>query len=588
MMPLPPAATRRSSLPTPKSYAQFVEKTVDPQAEIDLILGRPRLLVFKEAPRRLQIGGDAKNEIADYVIITEKEISLLGKAVGNTVLNLWFTDPKDANKQVILSYLVRVFPDTEAVEQARDHLRELRQRFYKALEAEINRAFPDSLVCLSLVGSNLVVAGQAKDGAEAAHILEIVQANSPRARGAGGTATGAATLTRTATEFGLTGARSESVREPIPPEGTVPEPVGEPFGGPGRDATGLDLFAAADALRSAGAGRNDIGISVVSLLRVPGEQQVMLRVTVAEVDRAAARSIGVNFSIMNHSGMTVFANNTGNIASATGGGTGTGSGLASGIGSVANLPLVLDNGQITAAVNALRTLDFARTLAEPNLVTLNGQPANFRAGGEFPVPVVTGYTAAGLQGVSFVPFGVQLSFTPYITDKDRIRLSVKADVSTKDLASSANVGGTNVPGLNSRNFQTTVELREGQTLAVAGLIQNNFGADATRVPFFGDLPFLGRFFAFDRTSAGEQELVVLVTPELVHPVEAKDTPPLPGSDVFEPGDLEFYLLGRLESRRTYDYRSPARTDIDRMARYRHCDQLFMIGPAGHSGQNPNP
>src|SRR5437763_5101859 len=172
-------------------------------------------------------------------------------------------------------------------------------------------------------------------------------------------------------------------------------------------------------------------------------------------------------------------------------------------------------------------------------MTMNGQPATFLAGGEFPVPVVTGYTAAGLQGVSFVPYGVQLSFTPYITDRDRVRLVMGATVSTRDLAGGTTIAGAQVPSLTTRTFSTTVELREGQTLAVAGLIQNNLGADAHRVPFFGDLPIIGRLAAFDRTSAGEQELVILITPELVHPLECKEVPPLPGSDLFEPGDIEF-------------------------------------------------
>jgi pilus assembly protein CpaC len=200
-------------------------------------------------------------------------------------------------------------------------------------------------------------------------------------------------------------------------------------------------------------------------------------------------------------------------------------------------------------------------LAEPNLVTLNGQTASFQAGGQFPVPQITGFTAAGLQGVAFVPFGVQLAFTPIVTDKDRIRLTVSAEVSTRDLATAQTViNGAGVPSLQTRNFQTTVELREGQTLAVAGLIQNNLGADSPRVPFFGDLPLVGPLFGVSHTSAGEQEIVVLITPELVHPLEPHEVPPLPGSDIFEPGDLEFYLLARLESRRYEDYRSPVRTD----------------------------
>jgi pilus assembly protein CpaC len=138
-----------------------------------------------------------------------------------------------------------------------------------------------------------------------------------------------------------------------------------------------------------------------------------------------------------------------------------------------------------------------------------------------------------------------------------------------------------VPSLITRNFQTTVELREGQTLAVAGLIQNRLGANSNRVPFFGDLPLVGRLAAFDRIGTEEQELVILTTPELVHPMEPKCIPPLPGSDLFEPGDLEFYLCGRLESRRSYDYRSPVMPDMGRMVRYRHCEQLYIAGPHGH-------
>jgi pilus assembly protein CpaC len=126
-----------------------------------------------------------------------------------------------------------------------------------------------------------------------------------------------------------------------------------------------------------------------------------------------------------------------------------------------------------------------------------------------------------------------------------------------------------------------VELREGQTLAVAGLIQNRLGANSSRVPFFGDLPIIGRLAAFDQINAEEQELVILITPKLVHGMEANCVPPLPGSDMFEPGDLEFYLLGRLESRRSYDYRSPVMTDIHRMQRYHRCEQLYITGPFGH-------
>src|SRR5207247_2326719 len=141
-----------------------------------------------------------------------------------------------------------------------------------------------------------------------------------------------------------------------------------------------------------------------------------------EVNRTAVRSIGVNFAISNNKGL-VFSQTTGNILS--GGNLGAGA-AASATNSLANLVAILDGGQITALINALRNMNFARSLAEPTLTALAGQTASFHAGGQFPAPVVTGFTSAGLQGVSFVPFGVQLSFTPVITDKDRIRLQVSA------------------------------------------------------------------------------------------------------------------------------------------------------------------
>jgi pilus assembly protein CpaC len=233
------------------------------------------------------------------------------------------------------------------------------------------------------------------------------------------------------------------------------------------------------------------------------------------------------------------------------------------------------------AINALRTLALARSLAEPNLTTLNGQPASFQAGGQFPVPVVAGSAGGGLQGVAYVPFGVQLQFTPYIVARNHIRLVVQAKVSTRNAALGSTIGGTNVPGLDSRDFQGTVELLDGQTLAVAGLIQTNFGANSDRVPLWGDLPIIGRTGANDRVSSGEQELVILITPCLVHPLDKHELPPLPGQDVFEPNDVEFYLCGKLESNRGCDFRAAARTDWCRLRRGHNCQDPFLIGPSGY-------
>ena len=537
--------------PTPQEqaeYNQFIEGVVDPRHVLDLVQGRTRLVLLKETPTQIQV---ADETTANYQLLNPRQLSVLGLKVGTTVLTLWFPDPKVKGRERILSYLVRVIPDPEA--------RERQERAYKALADEINHAFPDSHVCITMVGDKLVVSGQAKDIFEGTQIIRIVRANAPKEEGAPGRIP------------------VDTVNVNVAP-GDLLHPEGTP---------GLSSFLTAG------------GPNVVNLLRIPGEKQVMLRVTVAEINRAAARSIGLNFSITNSAGVTVFGQNTGQLGTAAGAAASTGNlignlGNQNAQGALANLIGNLDNGRIPLAINALRTLNYARSLAEPNLVAMNGQTANFLAGGQFPVPVVSGFGnvtgqnngIGGLQGVFYIPFGVQLSFTPYITDRDRIRLNMSAVVSTRSLQTGAVIAGANVAGLTTRNFQTTVELREGQTLAVAGLIQNNLGAEAQRVPFFGDLPFIGRLAAYDTIQHGEQELVVLVTPELVHPLEPKEVPPLPGADLFEPGDIEFYLLGRLESRRPYDYRSSVMTDLHRMLRYRRCEELYIFGPKGHAGPAP--
>lgn len=543
------------STPKPTEQAKqkvgkYVKEVVDPETTLDLVVDRTRLLVLKQPPRRVQV---ANENVATYALLSPNEVSLLGRGAGVTVLTLWFADPADATKTETLTYHIRVVPDPEA----KDRL----ELVYDALEKEVNRTFPDSRVTIELVGDKLVVLGQAKDIAEAAQIIRVIRANAP----------GRSAIPEAARvpvdRVSVTG-----VPDPLSPDGLIMH--------------GMEEFLVTG------------GPEIINLLRIPGEQQIMLRVTVAEVNRAAARSIGMNFNILNSDGGRIFAQSTGSIAtgglsgglSFTGLGSvqsqgtlGSAPGVALGPGGFNNLPASIDNGQVNLAINALRVLNYAKSLAEPNLVALNGQSATFHAGGQFPVPVVTGYTASGLQGVEFVDYGVRLNFTPYITDRDRIRLSVSADVSSRDLDNGgSNVGGNNIPNLITRNFQTVVELREGQTLAVAGLIQTNAGAVAHRIPLIGDLPVVGRLASFDRIQAGEQELIVLITPVLVHPLDCHQVPPLPGHDLFEPDDLEFYVLGRLESHLGMDYRSTVRTDFDRIKMYRKMEHTYLSGPHGYS------
>ncbi len=264
--------------------------------------------------------------------------------------------------------------------------------------------------------------------------------------------------------------------------------------------------------------------NLVNLLRVPGEQQVMLMVTVAEVNRTAARTIGMDFSIVN--GRFAMAQITGGLLTPGSVAQGAVQALTN-VGG--NLPTAIDNGNVLMAIQALRTLNFARSLAEPNLTTLNGKPANFTAGGSFPIPTSVVTPGGAAQSVSYQNFGIQLQFIPYITDRDRIRLQLNASVSTPAITTTQ-VSGAQVPSqIAQRSFSNTVELREGQTLTVAGLIQNNFNGTSKRIPLWGDLPIIGRTGGNDSLTSGEQELVILVTPLLVHPLELCKTPACPAA-----------------------------------------------------------
>lgn len=411
----------------------------------------------------------------------------------------------------------------------------------RQFERELNEAFPDSIVRLSSVGKQLIVRGQAHDVVEASRIIQLIDAE----------------------------AKSKKIRPDEDRNRTTTEV--QQAGG---------LLGGLSVLQT-----TEPQLSVIDMLTVTGEQQVALRVTVAEVDRNALRQIGLNFGAKG--GGSVFKS----LVSTTNNAASTADFAAAAV-TGGNLPVSLDNGQIQLAITALRQMSLAKTLAEPTLTSMNGQQASFQAGGQFPVPIVSGQTVGGLQGVSFVPFGISLEFTPYITDRDRIRLEVAAEVSNRmqgeNAGDQANIGGAEIPGLDMRKFKTTVELREGQTLAVAGLISTNQTNQADRVPFFGDLPVIGRLAAFDRISAREQELVILVTPELVHALNPDELPSLPGTDIFEPGDVEFYLGGHVEGTRNEDFRSSARTDFHKQQSFYNRRDVFIVGPHGYTECGPQP
>ncbi len=504
----------------------LVDQTAaDPEQSIELQVKRATYLRFKQAPIREEVTDE---EVLDVQSVGPNEYRVYAKALGASVLSFWFENPDAPGKADVLSYLVRVLSDPEEDDRMRILLRNL--------ERDLNRTFPNSSVQLSYVGQQVVIRGQAKDVEAATHISRIVSQSLPD---------------------------DDQTEEPFDPE--------QVFLG---NAGAQDLVDAG-GIRGLLTGQNPAGIAqatinsrVINLLQIAGVHQVMLKVTVAEVNRSATRAIGADFSIRSIGDSASFFSML----------------PLADLGTIGNgATLLADRTDFDLAINALKTLNLARTLAEPQLTALNGQPAQIQVGGSFPIPQITGATATGLQGVQFQPFGVQMRFLPTVTDRDRIRLNVQATVSTRDESTGTMVGNSNVAGLNTRNFTTTVELREGTTLAVGGLIQSNLGGTSSRIPLAGDVPFLGRVFSSDTTAYDEQELIVLVTPYLVAPVEdGPESLPLPGSDYFEPDDFEFFLQGRLEGHRAEDFRSPARTDLERIRAFRKLEQQYFIGHPGHS------
>jgi pilus assembly protein CpaC len=225
---------------------------------------------------------------------------------------------------------------------------------------------------------------------------------------------------------------------------------------------------------------------------------------------------------------------------------------------------------VNIGIRYLQEQGVVKLLSEPTLVTLSGRPATFIAGGEFAVPTIVGSVGLNSVTTDFRAFGAIISFLPTIVDKDRIRLQVAPEFSQLNRQNAVN--GT--PGLNIRAATTTVEMREGQTLAIAGLIEDSY--KATNV---GDLPGLAKIFGRRDTSRTETELIILVTPELVHPMDPEEVPPLPGFDITEPTGWQFFACGEIEGNPTRDYRSTVWPRLRK--RYGMGGPAMTSGPFGH-------
>lgn len=448
--------------------------------------------------------------VVDVTELSPMEIEVVGVNPGETTMTLWFQSA--VGEEQMLRYLVKVGTD-EAPQQA------VEAQFMK-LETRINELFPNSRIQLIPVADKIIVRGDARDAEEAAQILAVLGGQSIDSSG-------------------------NSV-------GSVN--LGQLARLPNQEALPVN--------------------SLVSLLRVPGEHQVMLKVRIAEINREAVRELGLNFDVLKDNFQ-----------------------ISSTFGGAGNITAILDGMDVSLFIRAFSSNGVGKVLAEPTLVTMSGQTANFIAGGEFAVPTTVGVDGVGAVATDFYGFGTQLAFTPSVIDKDKIRLSVAPSFSTvnPDLA----VNG--IPGLNTRGATTTVELREGQWLAIAGLIQDTSGGRRSRVPYIGDIPVIGAAFGQQNTERSETELVILVSPELVHPLEPEQMPLfLPGMDVTEPTPREFFWHQQIEGLPEQHFRSTiwpayrhqhhhlnremrqAYREAKASSRFQSSQDYYMHGPQGFS------
>ena len=363
-------------------------------------------------------------------------------------------------------------------------LEEQRSIDFGKLERRIRILYPNSSVALIPIGAQVIVRGTAYDSEEAQNILQVV--------------------------------RTEVIRSLRSAAQMDQDMVG---GLTGLGGVGLTGAGAGGGANGQNRGFRDI---VINELVVPGEYNISLRVMVAEINRSELKNAGVDWRVL-------FGSGRNSIGSTLGAGSGT------------TLSGIFENGEISIFIKWLKSNGTIKLLAEPRLTVLSGTGASILAGGEFAVPTIIGL--GGGQATSFRGFGTSLVVTPTVIDRDLIRMQVVPEFSQVTAENTVN----GIPGTNVKRVQTTVELREGQTFAIGGLISNQTLTEVSHIPLLGDIPWLGpRVFQSKKASQIETELLVLVSPEIVRPYDADDVPPMPGFNVTQPTDEDLWSRGQTE------------------------------------------
>jgi pilus assembly protein CpaC len=326
--------------------------------------------------------------------------------------------------------------------------------------------------------------------------------------------------------------------------------------------------------------------AVVNAMSVASPQQVLLKVRFLEVSRTAGRQLGINWAAINGSGTRGVTTGQGGLVTSPPqiGGTqnangtptvtcspsGTcppfGSGIFQAVGTLVGsnvgapfgviLAEIVNKGvKIDGLITALETKGLLQRLAEPNLVALSGDTASFQAGGQFPVPVaITSGIGIATPTIEFKDFGVLLRFRPTVLSDGIINLSINPEVSELDFTNAVTISGTTIPSILLRRATTTVELRDGQSFAIAGLLQADNARNISQLPWIGTVPVLGVLFRSASYQKDESDLVIIVTPSLVQPAPPGARLAAPFDNTVPSNDIDFFLFGEMEQRKKYtDY-----------------------------------
>jgi len=301
--------------------------------------------------------------------------------------------------------------------------------------------------------------------------------------------------------------------------------------------------AVADQIGKMGAPFSKDIVNSIRLAPPPRQKQVMLKVRFAQVDRSKLTAFGINV-FSTGAGSTLGSVSTQRFASpqlvnAESGGKGVGTSTI-GLSDLLNIFLFSPDIDLGVTIKDLQQRNVLQILAEPNLLAVSGEPAKFLAGGELPYPVLAGAIGQQTITVQFKPFGVKLEFTGTVEGDDTIRLKVFPEVSSLDYTNAITIGGFVLPAIATRHAETVVQLRDGQSFGIAGLLDQRTTAQFDKVPGIGDIPVLGQLFRSRSVTALNSELLVIVTPTLVDPVaEPTAAPALPRMPIAPLGQQQF-------------------------------------------------